>query len=225
MAAFASIDYRLSAYPNSPQDPTKTLKSQLRDALHPDHLNDVQAALTFLQEKYAFKDQYILVGHSCGAMLSFQLVMNKVQGANPLPVAFAQPRAVAGVCGIYDLRLLHSDYQHVPIYEEIIKGAFGADKELWDRVSPGRVTNPDGVAAGWQAGQLAVLASSTGDSLINQPQADAMRQALEQWKGLSKAREVVGLYDIREEHDDVWKKGEELANVIVITIQRLAERA
>jgi acetyl esterase/lipase len=191
--------------------------------MHPDHLNDVQAALQLLQEKYAFKDQYVLVGHSVGATLSFQAVMSKVQGADPTSIASPQPRAVAGVCGIYDLRLIRNDFKQIPIYDEFLKGALGLDEELWDRISPGKVADSDGVASGWQNGQLAVLASSTGDLVINKNQADAMIKILEQWKGLAEGRDVVELNDLREGHDEVWSKGEELANVIIITIQRLTE--
>lgn len=224
VAGFASIDYRLSPHPNSPQDPSTTPDSQLRAAVHPDHFHDVSNALTFLQDKYSFKDQYILVGHSCGATLSFQLVMNKVQEANSTPVSVPKPLAVAGVCGIYDLQLLRQDFKSIKIYEDFIKGAFGSDEELWDGVSPAKVTDPDGVAVGWHNGQVAVLASSTGDTLINQRQTDAMREPLEQWKGYGQGREVIELYDLREEHDDVWGKGEELARVISVTLQSLIER-
>ncbi|OKL58915.1 hypothetical protein UA08_05471 [Talaromyces atroroseus] len=222
VAAFASIDYRLSPHPNSPQDPVKTPKSRLRNAMHPDHLNDVQAALKVLQEKYAFQDQYVLVGHSVGATMSFQAVMNKVQGADPTSIASPKPRAVVGVCGIYDLRLIRNDFKEIQIYDEFLKGALGPDEELWDRISPGKVADSDGVASGWQNGQLAVLANSTGDLVVNKHQADVMVKILEQWKSLVEGRDVVELYDLREGHDDVWQKGEELANVIITTIKRLA---
>lgn len=222
VAGFASIDYRLSPHPNAPQDPSTTPSSQLRAARHPEHFHDVQAAIAFLQDKYAFGDRYMLIGHSCGATLSFQVVMNKVLGANITTIP--KPRAIAGVCGIYDLGLLRNDFKHIKIYEDFIKGAFGADEGLWEGVSPAKVTDTNGVAAGWENGQVAVLASSTGDSLINQPQTDDMLQVLKQWQGLAQGRDVVEIYDLMEDHDDVWGKGEELARVIVKTVQILSEK-
>ncbi|EED24046.1 conserved hypothetical protein [Talaromyces stipitatus ATCC 10500] len=223
VAAFASIDYRLSPHPNAHQDPNNTPKTQLRDAKHPEHIHDVQTALAFLQDKYGFGDRYILVGHSCGATLSFQVVMNKVQGANA--TTFPKPKAIAGVCGIYDLKLLRNDYRHIKIYEDFIKGAFGSDEELWDGVSPGKVTSADGVASGWENGRVAVLASSTGDLLINQPQLDAMLEVLKHWQTLAQGRDLVEINDLKEEHDDVWGKCEELACVIITTVQRLSEKS
>lgn len=223
VAGFASIDYRLSPHPNAPQDPSSTPSTQLRAAKHPEHIHDVQAALTFLHDKYAIDDRYILVGHSCGATLSFQVVMNKVQGADI--TTFPKPRAVAGVCGIYDLALLRDDFRHIKIYEDFIKGAFGVDERLWEGVSPAKVNGVDGVAAGWENGVVAVLASSTGDSLINQPQTDAMLQVVKQWQGLEQGRNVIEMYDLKEEHDDVWAKGEELARVIITTVQTLTEKS
>lgn len=223
VAGFASIDYRLSPHPNAPQDPSTTPNTQLRAAKHPEHIHDVQAALAFLHDKYAIGDRYILVGHSCGATLVFQVVMNKVQGA--AVTTFPKPRAVAGVCGIYDLVLLRDDFKHIKIYEDFIKGAFGADEGLWDGVSPAKVTGADGVAAGWENGLVTVLASSIGDSLINQAQTNAMLQIIKQWQSLAQGREVVEMYDLKEEHDDVWAKGEELALVVVTTVQKLSEKS
>ena len=148
--------------------------------------------------------------------------MNKVQGA--AVTTCPKPRAVAGVCGIYDLALLRDDFKHIKIYEDFIKGAFGEDEGLWDGVSPAKVTGADGVAAGWENGLVAVLASSTGDSLINQAQTDAMLRIVKQWQSLAQGREVVEMYDLKEEHDDVWAKGEELARVVVTTVQKSVEK-
>jgi hypothetical protein len=75
IAGYASIDYRLSAHPAYPQDAGNTPKTSLREARHPDHLDDVCSAIVFLMDKFDFGSNYILVGHSCGASLSFQAVM------------------------------------------------------------------------------------------------------------------------------------------------------
>lgn len=234
VVAFASIDYRLSAHPNFPQDrDTTDPATQLRDAKHPDHLHDVRAAIAFLQERYGFGDRYILVGHSCGATLAFQTVMGKVAGADETRTTttmITKPRAVAGVCGIYDLRLLRDDFNHEPIYQQFLEGAFGPDEDLWDRVSPAKVSAADsGIEAGWRDGKLALLAHSLGDELVNLRQFLAMKDALASWKEAAAAatstttRQVVLLQDLRQPHDDVWSNGEELAAVIVTAIQELAK--
>lgn len=148
--------------------------------------------------------------------------MNRVQGADR--ATLPKPRAAVGVCGIYDLVLLRDDFKHIKIYDDFIKGAFGANERLWEGVSPAKVISPEGVAAGWENGMVAVLASSTGDTLINQPQTDAMFRVLKQWQSLRQERDVVEMYDLKEEHDDVWANGEELARVIVTTVQKLSEK-
>lgn len=226
MVGFASVDYRLSPHPDFPQDPATTPWAQLRNAKHPDHLHDVRTALAFLQEKYGLGDRYILVGHSCGATLAFQIVMNNVSGASTAVIS--KPRAIAGVCGIYDLRLLRDDFKQYLSVEQFIQGAFGNDEHTWDRVSPASVTRPAGVVAGWTNGRVATLASSLGDSLINASQALAMEDTLVAWKesrasqsGGTGEKSIIILRDLREEHDDVWAKGEELAKVITRTVESL----
>lgn len=228
VAAFASIDYRLSPHPKFPQDPSDTPESQLRAAKHPDHLQDVQTALGFLQDRYAFGEKYVLVGHSCGATLALQTVMNKVANGETLStttttttIRIPKPIAIVGVCGIYDLRLLRDDFKQYESVGAFIKGAFGADEDVWDRVSPARVIDSDGVAAGWSTGQVAVIASSRNDSLINPPQGLAMNETLKAWENLHSERKLIFLDDLLEDHDDVWSKGQELARTIVAAIESL----
>merc|ERR1712000_728938 len=67
VAGFTSIDYRLSAHPDHPQDPANTPAASLRDARHPDHIRDVQSAIGFLKEEYGMGEDYVLIGHSAGA--------------------------------------------------------------------------------------------------------------------------------------------------------------
>lgn len=226
VAAFASIDYRLSPHPDFPQDPKDTPESQLRAAKHPDHLHDVQTALRFLQDKYAFGEKYILIGHSCGATLALQTVMNRVnRSETPSATTIPKPIAIVGVCGIYDLRLLRDDFKQYESVGAFIKGAFGADEEIWDRVSPARVIDSDGVAFGWSTGQVAVVASSRNDSLINAPQGLAMKETLKTWEGLHSGRKLVFLDDLLEDHDNVWSKGQELARTIIAAIDSLVKRS
>ncbi|CAL5870882.1 uncharacterized protein PFLUO_LOCUS5123 [Penicillium psychrofluorescens] len=206
IAGYASISYRLSAHPNHPQDPKSTPSDEFRDAKHPDHIRDVEAALTLLQNTYGFGSRYILVGHSCGATLAFQTVMGAVAGhreqsftgdANE-PGAGAEtvfsspgslpprltthPTAIVGVAGIYDMRKLRDTHREISAYREFIEGAFGTDEKLWDAVSPAQVVGSRGVEGGWKVGRLAVLAHSRDDELVDEAQLDSMRESLRGWE-------------------------------------------
>ncbi|KAF7586046.1 hypothetical protein BBP40_009644 [Aspergillus hancockii] len=221
IAAIATIEYRLSPHPNHPQDPSTTDPKEYRGAKHPDHINDVQAALGFLQRKYGFQERYILVGHSCGATLAFQSVMGRFNGAG----GEGGPVAVLGAAGIYDLRLLRDTFKGIPAYQDIVEGAFGADEGLWDGVSSAVVEGKDGVEGGWKAGRLAVLAYSSNDGLVDGKQWEIMRESLGRWvQGQSGGqRRAVEMFALDGEHDECWKTGEELAKAIAFTIEKLQE--
>ncbi|PLB43940.1 hypothetical protein P170DRAFT_441378 [Aspergillus steynii IBT 23096] len=230
IAAFASIEYRLSPHPAHPQDRHTTDPREYRAAKHPDHLADVQDALAFLQRKYGFGERYILVGHSCGATMAFQSVMgclrsggdNEEELDEERKVSPFAPTAILGMAGIYDLRLLRDTFRDVSAYQEIVEGAFGKDEAVWDAVSPAAVQGPSGVA-GWKAGRLAVLAYSPEDGLVDPTQREAMRQALAPWeKGHShvKSRRVE-LLSLTGSHDESWEKGQDLARAIAFTIDKL----
>lgn len=223
IAGLASIEYRLSPHPAHPQDPQTTDPRALRAAKHPDHLNDVQAALCFLQRKFGFGERYILVGHSCGATLAFQSVMAGLQErAEDEEKVVPSPMAILGVAGIYDLKLLRDTFFDVPVYQEIVKGAFGKDENLWDEVSPAVVRGPSGVA-GWETGRLAVLAYSTEDELVDPSQWKAMRQALTGWETdhSEETSRRVEMLSLTGQHDEAWENGEELARAIAFTIEKL----
>jgi hypothetical protein len=149
--------------------------------------------------------------------------MGKV--ASAAATAIPKPRAVAGVCGIYDLRLLRDDFKHEPMYQQFLEGAFGPDEDLWDRVSPAKSFGPEGgFEAGWPNGKLALLAHSSGDVLVNLSQFLAMKDALASWTAAgATARQVVLLQDLQEPHDDVWSNGEELARVIETATRELVK--
>ncbi|PGH15586.1 hypothetical protein AJ79_02368 [Helicocarpus griseus UAMH5409] len=228
IAGLASIDYRLTAHPDFPQDPLKTKPAHLRKALHPDHLNDVHRAIAFLQNKYGFAERYILVGHSCGATLAFQTVMKPISNdraeSDDGPGAKAQqPMAIVGVDGIYDLRLLRDHFNQYPIYQTFIEAAFGSE-DVWDVVSPATVKGQSGIEGGWSNGRLAVLAHSEGDELVDMGQLRVMSITTERWRAADtqeQLRSVLLLDDLKGGHDDVWSKGEELAQVITRTVNEL----
>ncbi|RPB28420.1 alpha/beta-hydrolase, partial [Terfezia boudieri ATCC MYA-4762] len=103
----ASIDYRLSPHP--------THAAVGETVNHPAHLEDVRAALKFLNDTYQMRN-YILIGHSAGATLCFQIL------GSGTPCTGLLPKAVIGLAGIYDLRGLVEEY---PDYRGFVEGAFG----------------------------------------------------------------------------------------------------
>ncbi|KAL4752556.1 hypothetical protein BDW72DRAFT_64331 [Aspergillus terricola var. indicus] len=217
----ASISYRLSPHPSHPQDASTTMESHLRNAKHPEHINDIQLALSFLQRKYKFGKRYILVGHSCGATLAFQAVMASlsVQGRKGPVNGYIAPLAILGMAGIYNLRLLRDSHRDISAYQEFIEGAFGADEKVWDAASPGVVRGEDGVE-GWKEGRVVVLAHSKEDDLCDMEQSEGMKEFLEGWQGNDQKRLVQSLV-IQGRHDEAWEKGEELARGILFTIESL----
>ncbi|KZF20950.1 alpha/beta-hydrolase [Xylona heveae TC161] len=236
IAAFASIDYRLSPHPDFPQDKASTPSNQLRNAKHPDHIRDVQQAIAFLQREYQFGDRYILVGHSCGATLAFHLAMgcgiskdddrrnrsgpnegNKEQSPIDLPVA------IVGVEGIYDLRGLRDAHQDVRIYHEVLEGAFGPDESVWDVASPAKYS---AFRETWPSGKLAVIVHTEADELVEPEQMSKMAAHLRNsWNGSTIALkdDIPGGRDQSTGgHDEVWKRGVVLADVIAKTIKELS---
>lgn len=143
---------------NRPQDPATTPASQLRDATHPDHVRDVAAGLAYLQDKYGFGSRYVLLGHSAGATLVFQVIADLTTTTTTSAAEQAKqngkeedvdvgvkwegrgkgadivhPEAAVGLCGIYDLNALWDrtggDYS-------FIQSVFGPDRGAWDAASP-----------------------------------------------------------------------------------------
>ncbi|KAI3198413.1 hypothetical protein CBS147311_6439 [Penicillium roqueforti] len=243
IAGFASISYRLSAHPNHPQD-SNTAPKDFQNAKHPDHITDVEAALSFLQNTYGFGTRYILVGHSCGATLAFQAVMGTVSGHREQTVAIpgpsgslpttapVQPTAIVSVAGIYDLRLLRDTHADISAYQEFIEGAFGADEMLWDEVSPAKVTGSRGVEGGWNSGRLVVLAYSKDDGLVDAPQIEVMEKTLRNWEKAeaqipvqeaSNCDRRVRILSITGAHDEAWENGEQLARAVTFAFEQLHE--
>ena len=221
IVGYVSINYRLTAHPNFPQNP-ETDDTNYRNAKHPDHLQDVQRALAHLQSRYAIGERYILVGHSCGATLAFQTVMKNLfddEETRKIP----QPLGIVGVSGIYDLRLLRDTFLSCAVYQEFIEGAFGNNEDSWDSVSP---THGDGLRNGWTQGRFALIAHSQGDELVDFSQLHVMERALDVWKANAPEnmrRDVLVIDDLREAHDDIWSKGSELAKMIEMAIEGLTQ--
>jgi kynurenine formamidase len=157
ISGFASLNYRLSTPPLLPQFVEFVQpENPARNAKHPAHLNDVEAAIAYLQGEYGFGANYVLVGHSCGATLAFQLR----EGWN-----MVGPKAVLGVEGIYDLGKLVDDHRSVPMYRYFTESAFGKDEEDWTKASP-TTQRCDGSFA-WENAKVGAVAQSAEDELVD----------------------------------------------------------
>ncbi|EPE07898.1 hypothetical protein F503_00620 [Ophiostoma piceae UAMH 11346] len=241
IAGFASIGYRLSPHPNFPQDASSTPADELRAARHPDHINDVWAALAKLGEyekhakgspgDYIAHDRYIIYGHSCGGFLTYQLWMGAQATLSP---SFGKaPPYIVGFEGIYDLRGL-VDRGGSPAHGggpgtgfavallSIATGSFGDDRSAWDTASPGKydwTTLPD--APGPK--RLAVVAYSMEDELVDVGEIDTLEAALRHGEASGKFSLAVAR-DLHGGHDDVHTDGHEIARVLTETVRQLDSR-
>lgn len=151
----------------------------------------------------------------------------------PLPPRLAaQPTAIVGVAGIYDLRRLLDAHREISAYREFIEGAFGAHEMTWDAVSPAQMVGSRGVEGGWKTGRLAVLAHSKDDELVDEGQLEVMRDALKGWEEseaqvpkqeLTVRDRRVRTLEITGGHDDAWSDGTELARSIQFAFEQLRE--
>lgn len=163
----------------------------------------MQSALKFLKKEYGVGDDYILIGHSAGATLAFQLLMDqptKDADSNP-PL----PSTILGVSGIYDLVSL--DDRHKGNYAGFITAAFGSDKKVWDDVSPVHFTGS--FRENWPSSRLAILAWSPEDTLIDEPEIKAMAAKL-----LKDRVNVNVTQDLTGDHNEVWEEGSQLAQLV-----------
>jgi kynurenine formamidase len=176
----------------------------MREAKHPDHINDVRAALVFLQAKYGFGADYIILGHSAGGTLAMQLLMGTGTGAGALQM----PSAMVCISGIYNLVGLAQRLG--PVYHEFISGAFGKDELAWADAAPLKYS---GGSFGdlWSGNRKPlVLAWSGDDELIDEPEIDDMAGRLVS-DGVST---LVVVKDLKGSHDGLWEDGEPLAHLI-----------
>lgn len=212
VAAFASVSYRLSAHPSFPQD-ADTPASQLRNATHPDHITDVLSSIEFLQSRFHFGNRYMLVGHSCGATLALQTIMNKyIIGPRSFP-NFKSPEVIVGVAGIYDMRLLCDCHENAA-YNDFTVGAFGSDEDAWDWLSPAKF---QWFKESWPEAKLLALISSKGDELVDEKQIEVM---IDKSRDLSGTTKLEVIKDLQERHNDIWEKGTEMAFIIDTVLKR-----
>ena len=224
VAGFASLNYSLSPHPSHPthpappKDPNQPLDSS-RQAKHPEHILDVLTGLAYLQAKFGFGSNYVLLGHSCGATLAFQVAMDHAKWGASVP-SVKKPKAIVGLNGIYDMPNLiknpkekHKELS--PLYEAFTRLAFGDNEKEWHDFSPIAVGD---WASEWSERAKAFLVQSHEDTLVPYNQLEGMQKQLQKSKG-------AGLEDIELEaggdHNDLWKKGDRLAEIVAEAVKSL----
>jgi acetyl esterase/lipase len=217
IAGIASIDYSLSPQGKdiAPLDPARRAK-------HPDHIVDVLTGLSYLQSKAGFGSNYVLLGHSCGATLAFQVAMSHSKwGPSATALQVAKPKAIIGLNGLYDMPTLirepgekHAALQ--PVYENFTRLAFGDDEKVWYTICPISVSD---WKVEWAEGSKFVFVQSHEDSLVPYRQLEDMRKALL----ASKAEGLeVGELLAAGDHNELWEKGDRLAEIVVEVVKSLS---
>ncbi|KAF1931046.1 uncharacterized protein M421DRAFT_418527 [Didymella exigua CBS 183.55] len=233
LAGIASLNYRLSPYPAHPTSPS-TPSDASRNVVHPEHVQDVAAALRFLRE-YGMQ-RWVGVGHSCGATLLLQYVSGTGLSASSDQEG-GGPEGLVLLCGIYNIPLLLQNHNPPTcpenisrIYYNFITGAFGNDPSAYRGVSP--VAGQYGTRR-WKEGKLMILAHSYEDELIERQQRDVMCVALdrEEWgivmedgdgeAEIGEGSRVLEVRDLKGGHDWIWEDGEQIAKLLADVVGRL----
>ncbi|KAI1066194.1 hypothetical protein LB506_008204 [Fusarium annulatum] len=220
IAGVASINYPLSSHPNHPTHPAPTRDSSepidvARQAKHPDHIIALLTAISFLQNDLGVAHDYVLSGHSCGATMTFQTLMNPdhwlgtAKGISVQKVK--KPRVIAPLNGLYDLAAFisnppESHKQLQPLYTDFTKNAFGNDEAVWKAICPTSVTD---WSAEWPEGKVVVIAQSKEDGLVPYAQTELMKDHLRKTSTL----EIVEM-KASGDHNDLWKQADEIVDII-----------
>ncbi|KAF9740940.1 hypothetical protein PMIN06_005921 [Paraphaeosphaeria minitans] len=224
IAGIASLNYRLSPYPNHPTDPSAP-EDEDRNVTHPRHVEDVRDAITYLLGEYKV-ECWIGVGHSCGATLLLQLPL--ICTEEDTKIRETQWGMVL-LAGIYDIPTFLAEHTppHCPeniarIYVDIVAGALGEDDSVYRKLSPFWV--PKGAL--W--GRRVVLGHSKEDELVEPKQGDVMfrRYNADGWvrdpfDGVAKGEKVIDVRELTMGHDEVWENGVQVADLIAEVVAKV----
>ena len=215
LKAIASINYTISQFSKDPTQPYDSIRNHhsdpAREAVHPQHLKDVLEGLRFLSTFGIVERSYILSGHSCGACIAFQAILQSpsyyglTDGAKVPP-----PAAILGMNGLYDLPELvdglGSSHEHLkPEYEMLLSNAFGTEREQWAAASPS-CFNPAVVAKRANKNMvphLMLLDQSMEDQLVPFNQLEKLEATLRASGLLS----VIRLERCKGKHAAPWEQG------------------
>ncbi|KAJ6630696.1 Alpha/Beta hydrolase protein [Mycena sp. CBHHK59/15] len=185
-------NYRLT-----PQTPTES--NQFR---HPGHAEDILAFLEFVTAwdglAAAQSRSFYLLGHSAGAHILASIFLDSSAISPSLAPSARVLRGVQGLAvseGIYDLDLL---LERFPEYSEwFIAAAFGK-RDSYTQYSATRLALRKNSALRW------MVIHSTGDTLVDVPQSDAMYRHLRILYGAAADDHVAHSFDkLHVEHNDV----------------------
>ncbi|KAF2813333.1 uncharacterized protein BDZ99DRAFT_460588 [Mytilinidion resinicola] len=236
IAGFASINYRLSPYPDHTRNGSDP-QDAYRNVQHPAHLQDVVQALEYLSKHFLI-DAYgwIGVGHSAGATLLTQLLSDVDIAALPKNIqrAYLGLHSLILIAGIYDLPRFVRNHSGADssktikdIYMAIVTGAFGQDPLLW--VAPSPIHRNFGME-NWPSLRFIVMARSDQDQLVEEEQNNVMDVALraQGWVGERESDTIperqIWRRSLSGAHDDVWKTdGGQIAMLIEEVLDRLLE--
>jgi kynurenine formamidase len=183
-----------------------------------------------LQKKYGFGERYLLVGHSVGATMAFQVVLSQKVPWIPSTGASAEgetecrvepPMAILGVEGIYDFPLIvkTGPPEVKDKYVKLTRGAFGKDEEVWLEVSPAQYSEA-AYTRSWGGGRhLVIVAHSWDDELVDWEQVRAITKVFSE--SMEGDRIKFEVLELKGKHHEVWEKGHELARAIAEAIRRL----
>lgn len=100
-------------------------------------------------------------------------------------------------------------------YEEFTRVAFGEDQAVWQTMCPISVEN---WKQEWSEGEKFVFVQSREDSLVPYWQTERMKTALLKSKGEAL---VVRELEAGGDHDELWGKGDRLAEIVVEVVEGL----
>ena len=239
VTAIASLNYTVSqidypapavmADPPVPYDAIKDNHTDLaREAVHPQHVSDVLHGLALLGSLGLADGSYILSGHSCGACLALQAVLQPPRhyGLGHLPDPPC-PAALLGLNGLYDLPALatadgpSASHAHLrDDYEMFLSRAFGTDKDTWPDASPASF-DPAAIALRIREGntpRLVVLDHSAEDQLVPMNQQQRLTAGLAKVAGLRLTRG----HRLTGNHAAPWKEGIMIYQSLLDTLQLLS---
>ena len=222
IVAIASLNYTLTQFPTHPSLPYDASKNAhadpAREAVHPQHVRDVLQGLDLLRALGLRDNSYVLSGHSCGACLAFQAVLQAPRHYGLVNVSDAPcPAALLGVNGLYDLPALVDDlgvsHEHLrEEYRMMLSNAFGPDRSTWPAASPAYfepATVSERVSQGY-APRLVVVEQSADDQLVPMNQLEKLQANLTKVSGLqvSQGHRATG------KHAEPWQRGDMLWNSV-----------